>query len=220
MRKLILVVLAACTAQPATPTPASTDPVTYPFGPFAVAAHTEVTTDCVQITMHNDAPVFVNAVELTTGPGFHHSNWFFVPEHTFAGDDGTYTCTDRDFNEPVAAIQGGVLFAQSTQAVHEIQQFPADLFLHGFDRLGFLLGVNVLHLVALVVFGDLLVADLGLLLGFRDAEPGVTDLHPLRRAEGLRMLIEVSFQVLLGGHARRRLFVGLEFHIFDGDFFV
>lgn len=125
MRKLILVLLAACAADPSTPTPTTTDPMTFPFGPFDVPAHSEVTNDCVQITMHNDATVFVNAVELTTGPGFHHSNWFFVPEHTFAGDDGTYACTDRNFNEPVAAIQGGVLFAQSTQAVHEVQQFPA-----------------------------------------------------------------------------------------------
>lgn len=97
---------------------------TYSFGPFDIAAHEEVTDQCVQITLHNTEYVFVNSVELTTGPGFHHSNWFYVPEHTFAGADGTYTCKDRDFNEPVAAIFGGVLFAQSTQAPHEVQQFP------------------------------------------------------------------------------------------------
>ncbi len=97
---------------------------TYAFGPFTIPASSEVTTDCVQITLHNDQPLNINQVELTTGIGFHHSNWFFVPEHEFAGDDGTFTCTDRNFDQAVAAIFGGVLFAQSTQATHETQAFP------------------------------------------------------------------------------------------------
>ena len=97
---------------------------TYAFGPFEIAPSQEVNDACVQITLGNANYVYVNSVELTTGPGFHHSNWFFVPERVFAGGDGTYKCSDRDFNEPVAAIFGGVLFAQSTQAPHEVQQFP------------------------------------------------------------------------------------------------
>ena len=100
-------------------------PRSFDFGPFDVAPGEEINGDCVQLTLHNDDYLYINAVELTTGPGFHHSNWMFVPEHVFAGDDGTFTCTDRDFSEPVAAIFGGVLFAQSTQAPHELQQFPA-----------------------------------------------------------------------------------------------
>lgn len=96
----------------------------FAFGPFEIAPAEEVIKTCVQITLHNDDYLFVNAVELTTGTGFHHSNWFFVPEHVFPGDDGAYACDDRNFNEPVAAIFGGVLFAQSTQSTHEVQQFP------------------------------------------------------------------------------------------------
>jgi hypothetical protein len=42
----------------------------------------------------------------------------------FPGEDGTYDCDERNFNEPAAAILGGVIFAQSTQAPHEVQQFP------------------------------------------------------------------------------------------------
>ena len=116
MRKLLLVaVVASCgTDKMVVPGP-STDPVTYPFGPYDLAAHTEVTDDCVQITLGNTDAIYVNAVELTTGPGFHHSNWFYVPEHTFAGDDGTFSCKSRNFDQAVAAIQGGVFFAQSTQ---------------------------------------------------------------------------------------------------------
>jgi len=66
----------------------------------------------------------VNVVELTTGPGFHHSNWFYVPEFSFPGPDGRYRCDERGFEQAVAAIHGGVFFAQSTQAPHEVQAFP------------------------------------------------------------------------------------------------
>jgi hypothetical protein len=108
--------LAACTSDDAKDS--------YPFGPFQIAAHEEQISSCVQISLHNTDPMYVNAVELTTGPGFHHSNWFFVPESVFFGDDGTFRCNDRDYNEATAALFGGVLFAQSTQAPHEIQAFP------------------------------------------------------------------------------------------------
>lgn len=117
--------LSACASDTANQTPP--DPTalqTYEFGPYTIGAGEEDTQSCVQISLHNEDYLYINSVELTTGPGFHHSNWFFVPETTFAGDDGTYKCTDRNFNEPAAAIFGGVLFAQSTQAPHEVQQFP------------------------------------------------------------------------------------------------
>jgi hypothetical protein len=97
---------------------------TFEFGPFSVPASTEDTSKCVQITIGNDEALFVNSVELTTGPGFHHSNWFFVPEHVFAGPDGTFNCDDRSFNQATAGIFGGVFFAQSTQSTHELQTFP------------------------------------------------------------------------------------------------
>ena len=79
----------------------------------------------MQLTLHNTETVYVNTVELTTGPGFHHSNWFFVPEHIFAGEDGTFNCDDRNWDLAAAAATGGVLFAQSTQSTSEVQAFPA-----------------------------------------------------------------------------------------------
>jgi len=103
----------------------SDDDHSYDFGPFEIAPAEEITRDCVQVTLHNSDYIYVNSVELTTGPGFHHSNWMFVPEHVFPGTDGTYRCGDRDYSEAVAAVFGGVLFAQSTQSEHEVQQFPA-----------------------------------------------------------------------------------------------
>src|SRR4051794_15124105 len=83
---------------------------TFAFGPFTLPANTEDTSKCVQITIGNDEPAFVNGVELTTGPGFHHSNWFYVPEHVFPGPDGTFDCDDRAFNQATAGILGGVFF--------------------------------------------------------------------------------------------------------------
>jgi hypothetical protein len=100
------------------------EPRTFEFGPFTVPQNSEDTGKCVQITIGNDEPLFVNSVELTTGPGFHHSNWFYVPEHVFAGPDGTFNCDYRSFNHATAGIFGGVFFAQSTQSAHELQTFP------------------------------------------------------------------------------------------------
>jgi hypothetical protein len=105
---------------------------TYNFGPFTVQPNQEVSDQCVQITLHNADYIYVNAVELTTGNGFHHSNWFFDPADNpqsgaigaFSGPDGVFTCSDRGFDQGVAAMKGGVLFAQSTQSAHDIQQFP------------------------------------------------------------------------------------------------
>ncbi|HTR54515.1 MAG TPA: hypothetical protein VMJ10_27680 [Kofleriaceae bacterium] len=110
------------------------DPQVLHFGPYSLDAEEEITTDCVQITLNNDTDLYINSVEFNSGPGFHHSNWFWVPESSFPGphwngknssaDDGTFTCTDRNFDQSVAALFGGVVFAQSTQAQHEDQQFP------------------------------------------------------------------------------------------------
>lgn len=118
---LAVLVLAACSGEDTSPEHV------YDFGPFEVAANAEDTSKCVAISLHNDEPIFVNTVELTTGPGFHHSNWFFVPEYVFAGPDGIFTCDDRGFDIAAAAATGGVFFAQSTQSTHEVQQFPAGM---------------------------------------------------------------------------------------------
>ncbi len=111
-------VFAACSGEEAS------GPTVFEFGPFLLDAQQEVETQCVQITLHNDQPIFVNTVELATGPGFHHSNWFFVPERIFPGDDGVFECDERNFDIAAAAATGGVFFAQSTQSAHEVQAFP------------------------------------------------------------------------------------------------
>jgi hypothetical protein len=120
VRRLALCfVLAACGENPGAPAPQS-----FEFGPYTLAPGQEINGQCVSVTLHNDEPLYINAVELTTGPGFHHSNWFWVPDTMFTGEDGTWNCDDRQYDEASAGLYGGVLFAQSTQAQHEIQTFP------------------------------------------------------------------------------------------------
>src|SRR5438128_8091554 len=94
----LLLVLASCASDSATVDPTALQ--TYEFGPYTLAPGEEVIKDCVQISLHNEDFLYINSVELTTGAGFHHSNWFWVPESTFAGEDGTFDCTERNFNEP------------------------------------------------------------------------------------------------------------------------
>lgn len=122
----LLCALAACGDNLAGEAPASDEPGlhSYRFGPYDLAPGEEHDGQCVSVTLGNELPMFVNAVSLSTGDGFHHSNWFWVPDSAYAGPDGTWRCSDRNFDDPLAAALGGVLFAQSTQASGETQAFP------------------------------------------------------------------------------------------------
>ena len=147
MRFLVLVCALAACGNDRTEGPADAGlTLQFEFGPFSLAPSEEITNDCVQGTLHNDDYVNVNAVELTTATGFHHSNWFWVPENTaFYGDDGVFNCTDRGFNEGVAAVYGSVLFAQSTQATHEIQAFPPGVVVRVPPHSKIVAGVHLLN---------------------------------------------------------------------------
>jgi hypothetical protein len=81
---------------------------------------------CQSWTLNNPEPLWVSAVVMDAGEGWHHSNWMFVPETAFDGPDGTWPCSERMFNEISGALAGGaVFFAQSTQATHEEMRFRA-----------------------------------------------------------------------------------------------
>ena len=105
--------------------PAPGDPRRFEFGPFTIEPFEEDSSLCVSVALGNPEPLFVNAVTLEAAPGFHHSNWFHVPDDTFRGPDGIWPCAERSFSEPVASVFGGVLFAQSTQTTVETQALPA-----------------------------------------------------------------------------------------------
>jgi hypothetical protein len=95
------------------------------FPDVTVAAGEEEKGICVSWTLGNATELWVNAVELSQGLASHHSNWFFVPNNKFTGpSDGIWPCATRNFDELSAALAGGVLYAQSTQTLHEVQKFP------------------------------------------------------------------------------------------------
>ncbi len=95
--------------------------LTHEFGLRELAPFEE-TEPCVQWTLHNEEPLYLQAVTLSNLGYYHHSNWFVVPEELYAGEDGFFDCSDRGFDELGAATAGTVLFAQSTQSYVEEQR--------------------------------------------------------------------------------------------------
>jgi hypothetical protein len=93
------------------------------FGRRMVQSGEEVDGLCQSWTLGNETELWVNTVTFANDGAYHHSNWFFVPEGTYDVADGAWNCDDEGFQELVAAALGGVLFAQSTQASDETQQF-------------------------------------------------------------------------------------------------
>jgi hypothetical protein len=96
--------------------------VEHTFDPIPVESGAEAYW-CQSWTLDNDETLYVNRVRQFNDGGWHHSNWSFVPEEMF-GEDGTWKCGDRDWDQVQAALAGGVIFAQSTQSLEEVQSFP------------------------------------------------------------------------------------------------
>jgi hypothetical protein len=95
------------------------------FQQWTIPAGAEYKGQCQSWTLNNPNEMWINAVELAQNEFSHHSIWTFVPDDHFVGPDGTWTCTDRNYDDVKGALFGGVLYAQSTQATHEVQKFPA-----------------------------------------------------------------------------------------------
>ncbi len=111
----------------------STMTLSHRYEPQMLARAQETSDVCQSWVLGNDEPIYVKKVRQSNDGGWHHSNWFFVPEGLFppnpsegpnAQDKGTWSCSGRDFHEYFAAVAGGVFFAQSTQALEETQTFP------------------------------------------------------------------------------------------------
>lgn len=112
----------AATADACAPIPGDLMP--HDFGRYTLQPAEEINGLCQSWTLNNSEGFWVNTVELTNSGGYHHSNWLFVPDDMYDGPDGAWHCDERGYGELEAAVAGGVLFAQSTQARHEVQKFP------------------------------------------------------------------------------------------------
>ncbi len=97
---------------------------THDFAAFTTQPGEEVLGLCQSWTLNNDEEIWVNTVEMVQDEGSHHSNWMYMPDTLFEGPDGVWPCKERSYSQSAAALQGGVLYAQSTQATKEVQRFP------------------------------------------------------------------------------------------------
>lgn len=99
-------------------------PLSHDFDAFTAQPGEEIAGLCQSWNLNNPEEIWVNAVELTQDQASHHSNWMYVPNDLYPGPDGVWPCADRNYHQLDAALAGGVLYAQSTQAAHEVQKFP------------------------------------------------------------------------------------------------
>jgi hypothetical protein len=100
------------------------DMLEHDFPELTTAGGQEILDQCRSWTLGNPTELWVNAVELEQNEASHHSNWMFAPQDRFPGPDGLWRCKDRGYDQLIAALAGGVLYAQSTQAKREVQKFP------------------------------------------------------------------------------------------------
>ena len=107
--------------------PIAGDKLSHDFGSYSLKAGQELDGVCQSWVVGNTETLYVNAVEMVTDGGYHHSNWFFVPAEVAEErgyKPGTWTdCYNTGFHEIDAATAGGVVFAQSTQVEREVQKF-------------------------------------------------------------------------------------------------
>jgi len=141
-----LILVAACTQQSASNEIQPT--LRHSFEPIMVDRGEEVSETCQSWTLNNDEPLFVSKIRQTNDGAWHHSNWFFVPEDTYPGPDGTWSCDERGFHDVTAGLEGGAFFAQSTQALQELQAFQQGAVLEIPPRHKIVGGVHLVNISA------------------------------------------------------------------------
>jgi hypothetical protein len=126
MRFLVVaVVLAGCSGSSPCDPAKQTCSFSSDVSTMTVAAGHEDEDTCQSWTLNNKTELWVNSITQTNDGAYHHANWFFVPDDQFKLPDGTWPCAANSFDEVVAALQGGYLFALSTQSHEETQTMPA-----------------------------------------------------------------------------------------------
>jgi hypothetical protein len=125
------------------------------FPEFTSQPGEEILDQCRSWTLENDTELWINTVELEQNEASHHSNWTFVPETSFPGPDGIWDCDDRNYNQLSAAIAGGVIYAQSTQAVREVQHFADGVVIRIPARSKLISAVHILNTSQSAVTGHI-----------------------------------------------------------------
>ena len=125
-----------------------TPTLTHSFAPLAIESGEEISGVCQSWTLDNDETLYVSKIRQRNEGAWHHSNWFFVPEDTYPGPDGTWDCDERGFHDVSAALEGGAFFAQSTQALEELQAFQEGAVLEIPPRHKIVGGVHLVNISA------------------------------------------------------------------------
>lgn len=94
------------------------------FDPIQLEPFEEVTALCQSWTVGNAEPIWVHTVRSENEGAVHHSNWIWVTDDLYPGEDGTWPCAERGFDQVLGGAAGGVFFAQSTQSRSDEQRFP------------------------------------------------------------------------------------------------
>jgi hypothetical protein len=84
----------------------------------------ESDTVCESWTLNNADEIFVNSVSFQQTGGYHHSNWYFVPNTMFNLPDGTWDCNEQKLDGLQVAVAGGVLYGQSIDVPNEVTAYP------------------------------------------------------------------------------------------------
>jgi hypothetical protein len=126
MRRVLLVIFAASAGCGDSRCDPNTETCSYSadVSTTTVAAGREDEDTCQSWTLNNPTELWVNTISQHNDGAYHHANWFFVPDNNFDLPDGAWTCSTNSFDELVAALQGGYLFALSTQSHDETQTLP------------------------------------------------------------------------------------------------
>jgi len=143
---LVCFCLAACTQQ--SESGEITPTMAHSFESLTVDAGEEISGVCQSWTLDNDEPLYVSKIRQRNDGAWHHSNWFFVPEDTYPGPDGTWDCDERGFHDVSAALAGGAFFAQSTQTPEELQAFQEGAVLEIPPRHKIVGGVHLVNISA------------------------------------------------------------------------
>ena len=121
---VVVGVVAGCGSDPCDPTKQT---CTYEadVSTLTVGGGVEDEDTCQSWTLNNPTELWVSEIAETNTGAYHHANWFFVPDDQFKLPDGTWKCDENNFSELVAGLEGGFLFALSTQSTGETQSLPA-----------------------------------------------------------------------------------------------
>lgn len=84
----------------------------------------ESDTGCESWTLNNPEEIFVNSVSFKQTAGYHHSNWYFVPNTYYDLPDGSWDCNEQKLDGLMVAVVGGVLYGQSIDIEQEQTPFP------------------------------------------------------------------------------------------------